>query len=96
MARKYYAVYYGDGKGKIFTRLKDFQRATAKKSAKLYRGVGVKLEAELWLKNPAECIFKRLCAGDDCKVAGFISKQMTEFMMMAVCLDICFVCYNDV
>ena len=54
MARKYYAVYYGDGKGKIFTRLKDFQRATAKKSAKLYRGFGVKLEAELWLKNPAE------------------------------------------
>ena len=53
MSRKYYAVYYGGGKGKIFTRLKDFQRATAKKSAKLYRGFSVKLEAELWLKNPA-------------------------------------------
>ena len=38
MAKKYYAVYYGDGKGKIFTRLKAFQSATAKKSAKLYRG----------------------------------------------------------
>lgn len=53
MAKKYYAVYYGDGKGKIFTRLKAFQSATAKKSAKLYRGFGVKLEAELWLKDPA-------------------------------------------
>ena len=49
---RFYAVYYSNGKGKIFTRSKDFQRETAKKSAKLYRGFDVKIEAEQWLKSP--------------------------------------------
>lgn len=52
MARKYYAVSYENGEGKIFTSLKDFQRAAAKKSAKRFRGFDVRSEADLWLNNP--------------------------------------------
>lgn len=54
MAKKYYAVYYKDGHGKIFTRVKDFQREAAKATAQFYRGFQVKIEAEQWLKSPAD------------------------------------------
>ncbi|SEH41170.1 ribonuclease H family protein [Selenomonas sp. KH1T6] len=54
MAKSYYAVLYKDGKGKIFTNIKEYKKEIRKNITKLYKGFDERIEAEKWMKNPAD------------------------------------------
>lgn len=52
MAKKFYAVCYTDGKGKIFTELTEFQKEIKKRGVMWHKGFYSFMEAKMWLENP--------------------------------------------